>query len=838
MLLRFFGFLFATGGTLFVVGSAALAYVLWNASQDLPDYQVLRDYEPPVMTRLHAADGSLMAEYARERRLHLPIQAVPDRVIEAYLSAEDRNFYNHFGIDAMAIGRAAVDNLQNMRAGRRMVGASTITQQVAKNFLLSSEVTIDRKLQEALLALRIESAFTKDEILELYLNEIYLGLGTYGIAAAALHYFDKSVHELTLAEAAYLAALPKAPSNYHPFQNRERAIERRNWVISRMQDNGFITAEEADAARAEDLVVTPRVRGTQLLASEYFAEEVRRQLLERYGDDGVYEGGLSVRSTVDPELQVLARRTLVDGLVRYDRQRGWRGPEERVDVSGDWGQAVGEIRGLRDVEPWELAVVLEVEDAGATIGLQPPRLASGALSEQRDIGRIPLEQLSWARWATGERRGQEIRSATQVLEPGDVVYVSRVEGEESDGDYELQQVPEVGGAIVVMDPHTGRVLALVGGFSYDASEFNRATQAQRQPGSSFKPFIYATALDNGYSPADVVLDAPVEIVSGGQIWRPQNYSREFYGPSTLRRGIELSRNVMTVRLAQDMGMPLIIEYARRFGIYDELGPFLPMSLGAGETTVLRLTSAYATLANGGRRINPSLIDRIQDRHGKTIYKHDERECLACVASDWHGQPEPEVVDDREQVLDPYTAYQITSMLEGVVQRGTATSIREVGKPLAGKTGTTNDFRDAWFVGYSPDLAVGVFIGYDQPRNLGSGMTGGRLAAPVFRDFMMAALDDQPAVPFRVPPGIELVRINANTGLRAQSEDERIILEAFKPGQEPPSAYSVVGLQDEQIQPMHQTQPMQGDFGREATPRQPVRPQDPSLPVGTGTGGLY
>jgi penicillin-binding protein 1A len=824
MLLRFFGFLFATGVVVFVVAAAGVGYVLWHVSRDLPDYAVLRDYEPPVMTRVHAADGNLLAEYARERRMHLPVQAVPDRVIHAFLSAEDKNFYSHIGIDFLSIGRAVVDNIQNLRAGRRMVGASTITQQVAKNFLLSSEVTMERKLQEALLALRIENAFTKDEILELYLNEIYLGLGAYGIAAAALLYFDKSVHELTLNEAAYLAALPKAPSNYHPFHQAERAIERRNWVLSRMQENGYITAEEADAARATEIIVTPRTRGTQLVAADYFAEEVRRELLDRYGDEGLYEGGLSVRSTLDPELQVIARRTLADGLVSYDRGRGWRGPVDNVDISADWGEAVGGVTALRDIDPWVLAVVLDVEDGGATIGLQPQRLPSGALSERRDVGRIPLEQLSWARWASGERRGQEIRSATQVLEPGDVVYVTPVA--ESEDVYELQQVPEVGGAMVVMDPHTGRVLSLVGGFSFAQSEFNRATQAQRQPGSSFKPFIYAAALDNGYTPSSVVVDAPIEVVSGGRIWRPQNYGREFYGPSTLRRGIELSRNVMTVRLAQDMGMPLIVEYARRFGIYENLMPVLSMSLGAGETTVLRLTAAYAMLANGGRQIKPTLIDRIQDRYGRTIYKHDERECAACNTAQWERQEEPEIIDDREQILDPYTAYQMTSMLEGVVQRGTATSIREVGKPLAGKTGTTNDFRDAWFVGYSPDLAVGVFIGHDRPRNMGSGMTGGRLAAPVFRNFMQVALEDKPAIPFRVPPGIQLVRINANTGMRAEPGDSPVILEAFKPGQDPPTSYSVVGFQNEFGHPMF-VDPQGGEQTGGVAPS-----------LGTGTGGLY
>ena len=816
MILRFFGFLFAAGVTVFLVVAAVAGYMIWKVSDDLPDYAVLRQYEPPVMTRFHAADGSLIAEYARERRLYLPIQAMPDRLIHAFLSAEDKNFYSHFGIDPQGIARAAVTYFRT--SGAVVQGASTITQQVAKNFLLTNERTIDRKLREAVLSLRIERAFSKDEILELYLNEIFLGLGAYGVAGASLEYFSKSVHELTIEEAAYLAALPKAPNNYHPFRHPERARERRDWVVDRMLENGYVSAEEAERAKATDIRVNPRARGSQLIASDYFAEEVRRTILERYGEDRLYGGGMSVRTTLDPEYQVLARRALVDGLVTYDRGRGWRGPLDKVDISGDWGEAIGVIEGLDDVEPWQLAVVLAVADEAATIGLRPPKLASGQIDPVRDTATIPLEHLNWARWKEGPERGRQIRSATQVLEPGDVVYVSPVTGEDvAEGIYELEQVPEIGGALVAMDPFTGRVLALVGGFSFDQSEFNRATQASRQPGSSFKPIVYATALDNGYSPSSVVLDAPVEIRVGNDVWRPENYSGKYYGPSTLRTGIERSRNVMTVRLAQDLGMPLIVQYSKLFGIYDELLPYLPMSLGAGETTVLRLTTAYAIMANGGRKIEPTLIDRIQDRYGTTIFQHDQRICEACNANGWNGQGEPEIVDERDQILDPYTAYQITSMMEGVVQRGTARTIAELGIPLAGKTGTTNDEKDAWFVGYSPDLAVGVFVGFDTPRAMGRGMTGGRLAAPVFKDFMRSVIGDQPAVPFRVPPGMNLVRVDPSTGLRSSAPNA--ILEAFKPGQEPPTTYSIIGYQDQ--------------FGQPLT----VTPEADRAIV-SGTGGLY
>ncbi|MEO1198451.1 MAG: penicillin-binding protein 1A [Pseudomonadota bacterium] len=815
MILRFLGFLFTVGVVLFLAGSAVAGYLIWKISDDLPDYAVLQDYEPPVMTRFHAADGSLIGEYARERRLYLPIQAIPDRLLHAYLSAEDKNFYSHFGIDPVGITRAVTVMIQS--GGRISQGGSTITQQVAKNFLLTNDRTFERKLKEALLALRIERAFTKDQILELYLNEIFLGLGAYGVAGAALEYFDKSVHELTIEEAAYLAALPKAPNNYHPFRQTERAMERRNWVIDRMLDNGFISVAEAEEAKAKPLQVTPRARGSQLIASDYFAEEVRREMLQRFGEDGLYGGGLSVRTTLDPEMQVLARRALVDGLVEYDRRQGWRGPLATVDISSDWGEAVGEIDALNDIEPWVMAVVLSVTDEAAEIGLRPRRLASGRFAKARKTATIPLEALNWARWAEGDQRGREIRSATQVLTPGDVVYVSPYQQDGEDWTYELQQVPEIGGALVAMDPFTGRVLALVGGFSFDNSQFNRATQAMRQPGSSFKPLVYSVALDNGYSPSSVVLDAPLEIRSGNEIWRPSNYSNEFYGPSTLRTGIERSRNVMTVRLAQDVGMPLIVQYSKLFGIYDELLPYLPMSLGAGETTVLRMTTAYAILANGGRQIQPTLIDRIQDRYGDTIFKHDARICENCNTAGWQDQDEPEIIDERNYVLDPYTAYQMTSMLEGVVLRGTARRVSELGIPLAGKTGTTNDERDAWFVGYSPDLAVGVFVGFDDPAPMGRGMTGGRLAAPIFKAFMGEAIGDQPPIPFRVPPGIQLIRVDPSTGLRSNAQNA--ILEAFKPGQEPPTTYSIIGYEDQ--------------FGQQL----PVSPEA-NRAVVSGTGGLY
>ena len=796
-MLRLLGYFFGIGIVAALVVAAGVAFYIGNLTQDLPDYEVLARYEPPVTTRVHASNGALMAEFARERRLYLPIQAIPDRVKAAFLSAEDKNFYTHPGIDLMGVLRAVITNVQNLGSGRPLVGASTITQQVAKNFLLSSDPTCQRKIKEMILAFRIEQAYSKDRIFELYLNEIFFGMGAYGIAGAALAYYDKSVGELTISEAAYLAALPKGPANYEPFDDTERAIARRDWVVGQMLQNGYITAEEADRARAKGLDVSPRRRGSYLFAADYFTEEVRRQLIARYGEDALYEGGLYVRTTLDPELQKHARSALQAGLMRYDTLRGFRGPVEQIDISGDWGEPLGKISALSDVPEWRLAVVLEASGDGARIGLQPKREISGALSEERETGTIQVADMQWALRHVVNGRSVRADSPAEVLNPGDVVYVER---KEEEGDlWALRQVPQVGGALVAMDPHTGRVLALVGGFSYSHSQFNRATQAQRQPGSAFKPIVYAAALDNGYTPASVVLDAPITIRIGDQVWEPKNYGGDFAGPSTLRAGIERSRNLMTVRLARDMGVDLVAEYAERFGVYDDMPEHIAMSLGSGETTVMRMVTAYAIMANGGKAFQPTLIDRIQDRYGKTVYKHDQRTCAECDAQTWHGQVEPELVDDREQVLDPMTAYQITSMMEGVVTRGTATTIAELGHPIAGKTGTTNDEKDAWFIGYTPDLVVGVFMGYDQPRPMGKGSTGGGLAAPIFKDFMAAALEDKRPVDFRVPEGMKLIPIDRKTGMHAEAGQPGVIMEAFKPGTGPADSYWVIGMDEMAIE---------------------------------------
>ncbi|MEP2841538.1 penicillin-binding protein 1A [Roseibium sp.] len=790
-MVKFFGYLFGIGAALGLLVAAAVWMYLQHLNDGLPDYTALKNYEPPVMTRVHAADGSLMAEYATQRRMFLPIQAMPDKLKQAFISAEDKNFYKHLGVDPEGIARAGVRFIQNYGSGRRPEGASTITQQVAKNFLLTNDVSIERKIKEAILALRIEQAYSKEEILELYLNEIYFGFGAYGVAAASLVYFEKSVHELTLEEAAYLAALPKGPSNYHPYKKTEAAIARRNYVIDRMVADGFVEFQAGEEAKEKPIVVKLRGHGSRLLAAEYFTEEVRREVADIFGTKRLYEGGLSVRSTLDPKLQDMARASLMEGLIDFDRKRGsWRGPIDRVALGADWGVDLAKIEALSDLPEWTLAVVLESGADQAKVGIQPKALESGKLSEDRKTGPLFLETMKWARVS-----GRQPSAVSDVLAPGDVVYVE--ESPVAPGTFELRQIPKVSGALVAMDPYTGRVLALVGGFSFAQSEFNRATQAYRQPGSSFKPFLYAAALDNGYTPSSVVMDAPLEISQGPGLgtWRPQNYGGKFYGPSTLRTGIERSRNVMTVRLAQDMGMPLVAEYSKRFGIYDNMLPVLSMSLGAGETTVLRMTTAYATIANGGRKVRPTLIDRIQDRYGRTIYKHDSRICDGCTQDAWEGQEEPTLIDDREQVLDPMTAYQITSMMEGVVQRGTATSVRAVDRPVAGKTGTTNDEKDAWFMGFTPELAVGVFVGYDNPKPMGRGATGGQIAAPIFTDFVKKASAGKPPVEFRVPRGLQLIPINRNTGLRTAAGSPGTILEAFKPGMAPPDSYSVIGFQD-------------------------------------------
>jgi penicillin-binding protein 1A len=796
LLLSVLGYGFAALVVVFLGVSAAAGYLLYKNSKDLPDYESLAKYEPPVMTRIHAHDGALIAEFARERRIYVPINTIPQRVIAAFLSAEDRRFYEHGGIDFQGLARALVNNVKHGFKGG-LQGASTITQQVAKNFLLTSEQKLERKIKEAILAVRIERAYSKDRILELYLNEIYFGMNSYGVAAAGLNYFNKELKDLTIEEAAYLAALPKGPNNYHPFRKLEKATERRNWIIGQMADNNYIKPAEAAEAKKKPLAVNIRPTGAHIFAAEFFAEEVRRSLLNQYGEDKLYSGGMSVRTTLDPRLQSIARSALTTGLVGFDRQAGWRGPVTKIEIAGDWGQALGALDMPNDISPWRMGVVLEATKAKATIGLRPVKQQDGTLAVAREAVELGLDELKWARVLP---KRAEVKAVTDVLNVGDVIYVSPKDPNNLAGAWSLMQVPEVGGGLVAMDPHTGRVLAVAGGFSYGLSQFDRAMQAKRQPGSSFKPLVYAAAIENGYKPTSIVLDAPIEIDQGPgkEAWNPKNYEEgKFGGPSTLRVGIEKSRNQMTVRLAQDMGMPLITEYAKRFGVYDDLLPVLSMSLGAGETTLIRMTTAYCMIANGGKQVRATLIDRIQDRWGRSVWRHDDRDCPGCKTESWSKQDEPVLADDRRQIMDPHTAFQMTSIMEGVVQRGTATDIKKFipNIPVAGKTGTTNEERDAWFIGYTPDLVVGVFVGYDTPRPMGKGQTGGHLAAPIFGDFMKQAIGDKPAALFRRPSGIKTMRVDLKTGLRAQPGEvgQTVIEEYFKPGEEPDDASSALGV---------------------------------------------
>ncbi|MGD9535867.1 MAG: penicillin-binding protein 1A [Alphaproteobacteria bacterium] len=759
-----------------IAGAGAVAFYYYG--KDLPDHEQLAGYDPPVVTRVHAGDGRLLAEYAVEKRSFVPLSAIPKDVINAFLAAEDKNFYEHFGVDPVSVISALVTNISNIGGDRRLVGASTITQQVAKNFLLSNELSFSRKIKEAILAMRIERSYSKDRILELYLNQIYLGAGSYGVAAAAIDYFGKSLSELTIAEAAYLGALPKAPNNYHPVRNHDAALARRNWVIRQMVENGAISNAEALLALAEPLEMRPRPKA-EMVKADYFAEEARRWLIANYGEDKLYRGGLSVHTTLAPKLQAIAERAFQRGLLAYDQRHGWRGPLANIPLDEEWPSALA-VQQVPDgaALEWRLAVVTKTAAKTAEIGFT-----------DETAGTIALADLEWARRMREDRSlGPAVGKVGDVLNEGDVILVERKtddKGQPTDG-YLLRQVPEVSGGMVVMDPHTGRVLAMVGGLSYGNSEFNRATQAKRQPGSAFKPFVYLTALDHGYTPSTVVMDAPIVLEQGPglPLWKPENYEENFHGPSTLRYGVEHSRNLMTVRVAQAVGMPAVSDTAERFGIYDQMPHLLSTSLGSVETTLLRLTSAYAILVNGGKQVEPAFIERVQDKTGATIYRRDTRPCDGCQSAVYDGGPPPELADLRESVADPVSAYQVVSMLEGVVQRGTGRSVASLGFPVAGKTGTTNDQRDAWFVGMTPDLVVGTYVGFDTPRNLGKRETGGRVAAPIFRDFMAEAHKGEPAVPFRVPNGVRFVRVDLESGALPTRGSGEVILEAFKPGTEP------------------------------------------------------
>ncbi len=777
---RIFLALFSLGFLGLIAGIGGIAFVINYYGKDLPDYSQLQEYEPNIITRIYAGDGNLLAEYAQEKRVFVPIQKMPDIVKQAFLSAEDKNFYEHNGVDLKAVTRAVVINLRNAGKGRRLVGASTITQQVAKNFLLTNEVSYERKIKEAILAMRMEKALTKDQLLELYLNEIFLGQRAYGVAAAAQTYFNKSLDELNIEEVAYLAALPKAPNNYHPVRKYQAALDRRNWVIKRMNEDKYITRSEADLAVMKPLKTEKR-NFIQTVEADFFSEEIRRELNHRYGQQSLYQGGLSVRSSIDPALQKIAVKTLRDGLMTYDKRHGWRGPVANLknikSESNKWIERLGNIaipEGF--LNNWELAAVLSVEDTSAQVGLN-----GGGKTK------LTLDSVRWARKCIADcyGLGPEIIKINQVIKKGDVIMIEKLDGDKKD-QWVLRQIPKVQGALVALDPHTGRVLAMQGGWTQSASSFNRATQAQRQPGSAFKPFVYLAALESEMTPSTLVLDAPFEMKQpDGTIWSPTNYSEKVYGPSTLRVGLEKSRNLMTVRLAEEIGMDKISDYAKRFGIDDNMEEFLSYSLGAGETTLLRMTAAYGMIVNGGKAITPTFVDRIQDRRGKTIFSYDGRPCPNCGdLIRWDGQTTPIIPDDRVQLVDEKAAYQTVTMLEGVVQRGTARRLKEIGYPLAGKTGTTNESKDTWFVGFSPNLAVGVFVGFDDPKSLGKKETGSSVAAPIWGDFMKHALADTPPLPFRQPAGLKNVRVDLKSGRIAQAGNKNVIWEVFVNGTEP------------------------------------------------------
>ncbi len=728
---------------------------LWYFSSGLPDYKKLANYEPPVSSRVYSENGKLIAEYAIEKRLFIPYEAIPKKIINSFLSAEDKNFFKHPGIDAKGILRATLTNIKNIINDKRLEGASTITQQVAKNFLLTNEVSLRRKIKEAILAFRIEKAYSKERILELYLNQIYLGEGTYGIAAASLEYFDKSVKELNYTEASLLAALPKAPSKYNPFKYPELAKIRRNLVLNNLNENGFINKDDLLLFKNEKIKLKKRKIKLVNEANSY-SEEVRRITKENYGFKKLYEEGLSIKTPINLNYQIYAQKALRKGIENYDKRHGWRGPITNKISDNNWENKLKEIK-IDPTLKWEFVEITNISDQGLTI----KKLKNNKKNY------IKVSNLKWA-------IKKDIFVSFKV---GDIIFAKEIKK----NNWELKQFPKVNGAIVVLNPFNGKVKALVGGFSFQSSEFNRATQAKRQPGSAFKPFVYAAALENEYSPNSIVLDAPfiAEQGIGLKNWKPENYGKKFYGPSTLRKGIEFSRNLMTVRISENIGLKKILKLSQDLNIYTDIPELLSVSLGSAETTLLNITSAYASFANGGKKIEPSLIERIQDRRGKTIFNSDNRECLGCDRFSKELVQVPIIKDSYEQVFSEETAYQMTSILEGVIKRGTGKKLRDLDVPLAGKTGTTNNNFDAWFIGFTSDLVIGVYIGFDNPKSLGRFETGSKAALPIFKSFVKEALYKEDFKEFSIPSGIYFKPINYNSGEQEDFNNKKAIIEAFK-----------------------------------------------------------
>lgn len=775
----FLGTIFSWVTTGVVMIALAAGAIFWMYGRELPNHEQLAQYAPQTISRIYSGEGRMIDEFARERRLFVPIDDVPETLKQAFISAEDKNFYTHKGFDARSMAAAALDALK----GERLRGASTIPQQVVKNFLLSSDRSAERKIKELILSVRLENTLSKEKILELYLNEIYLGQNSYGVAAAAQTYFNKTLSELSPAEAAYLGALPKKPADLHPVRHMSDAVARRNFVLKEMHENGFLSDSEYAGARAEPLrtvqngdyepfrkVLPPR---------DYFTDEIRRQLSRNFGEEEFFSGGLSVRATVDPELQLAGAQALRAGLENYDRSIGsWRGtgltvPADMLSDEAAWRKALADTKVARDIDQngkWHPAVVLGIGNRNLNLGIE-------GWEEGYPKPVVPRRDI---RWMEG--------SFFDNFELGDIVHVRLTLKSEDDGParWTLRQVPEVQGGFMAMDARTGRIHALQGGFSYQHSVFNRATQATRQPGSSFKPFVYAAALDSRFSPATILIDAPIEIDTGTEIWRPTNSTDKFYGPTPLRTGIEYSRNLMTVRLTQEVGMETIADYAERFGVYDYLQPYLANALGSQETTLFKMVAAYAMFANGGERVEPTLVDRVQNRWGETVYRHDNRVCVDCRSESLELGAAPRIAADRERVIDAVTAYQLTSMMEGVVQRGSAAYWVNLDVPIAGKTGTTNDAKDAWFIGFTSNIVAGCYIGYDRPRSLGEEATGGGLCGPVFNQFMEKATAKYGGGRFRVPPGGHFIKIDRYTGARLPdtAEGPNVVAEYFRNGEEP------------------------------------------------------
>ena len=731
----------------------SIIVILWTYSNKLPDYKFLKNYKPSVSSKLYSGGGELVSDFSSEKRIFVPYNTIPKKVIHAFLSAEDKNFFSHPGVDARGIIRAVLRNISNIIYEKRLEGASTITQQVAKNFLLSNEVSLNRKIKEAILAFRIERALSKERILELYLNQIYLGQGAYGIASASLRYFDKPISKLDYAEASLLAALPKAPSKYNPFKNIDLAKRRRDLVIKNLYDNSYIGYKKYKKLLNTKITLKKRKK-IYLEDARYYVEDVRKFIVEKYGFDRVYKQGFNIKTPINLDIQTIATQSLRDGLIQYDKRKGWRGPLLNKKDTNNWNNDLKKYH-LEKSIGWNLAIIKKKNKFFVEIE-----------TDQKIAGKIEYQDVSWTK-----------KELDKLFKVGDIVYVNKIK----DNIFSLKQLPKANGGIVVMDPFTGRVIAMSGGFSFKRSEFNRATQATRQPGSAFKPFIYALALENNFTPSTLILDAPIVLDQGEDLkkWKPENYGKKFYGPSTLRTGLEKSRNLMTVRIAQELGIKKITTFSKQLKIYENPEELMSISLGSAETTLLKLTTAYCSFINGGKLIEPIFVDRIQDSEGNTIYNSEKRVCKKCNEISYLGEEIPKITDNFPQIFSAETAYQVTSMLEGAIQRGTGRKLKDLNLDLAGKTGTTDENNDAWFVGFTSNLVVGVYVGFDEPKSLGRYETGSKTALPIFKAFIKNAVKKKDARPFKVAKNIKMMVIDLITGKKANFGSKKTIIEAFK-----------------------------------------------------------